>query len=179
MLSKRWAGDHILFLGDERSVQQDTENQVLYTLYKQSVEVNLPGDAFDTVIETYRNLSGLFKATENVVRQEITYYLDYAKCSIPRINEYGIDIERPFYGLFELEECDFKYTVNHSKKIAYSFEKTKILNLDDIEYENVDPLPILMAYGRSGENGAWLGDIIGVTDELPEGYTLLDCIRFK
>ena len=36
-----------------------------------------------------------------------------------------------------------------------------------------DPLPFLMGYGRVTEPGEWLGDIIGVSDQRPEGYSLI------
>lgn len=34
-----------------------------------------------------------------------------------------------------------------------------------------------MGYGRSLDPGDWLGDIIGVDDVLPEGYTLMSEIH--
>ena len=34
--------------------------------------------------------------------------------------------------------CDFRYTINHTKRICYSFGRTKILNLNDAENEDVD-----------------------------------------
>ena len=36
-----------------------------------------------------------------------------------------------------------------------------------------DPLPILMGYGNVTEPGEWLGDVIGVSDQRPEGYSLI------
>lgn len=51
--------------------------------------------------------------------------------------------------------------------------KTKIYYQDGRCCRTVDPLPVLMGYGRSLDPGIWLGDIIGVDDVLPEGYTLI------
>lgn len=61
-------------------------------------------------------------------------------------------------------------------RIYYAFGMTKILYHDNTESDTVDSLPILMAYGRASETGDWVGDIIGVSDEKPEGYTLMDHI---
>lgn len=38
----------------------------------------------------------------------------------------------------------------------------------------LDPLPILMGYGRVTEPGEWLGDIIDVSDSRPERYSLIE-----
>ena len=74
---------------------------------------------------------------------------------------------------------------NTTKRVAYSFETTKILFLN--KYKNIiqetpesDPLPDLLGYGRNhSEPGEWIGDIIDFTDELPEGISLLDSITFS
>ncbi len=34
----------------------------------------------------------------------------------------------------------------------------------------IDPLPLLMGYGRTTDTGSWVGDVIGVSYEIPEGY---------
>ena len=178
LLSNEWAGDHIFWSGDEKSIPGDTDNVTLQILYSHTVQIGYPGDAFDTVCESYRNVSGLFKAAEEEVRQEIGFYLEDIKSAAPTMNnEYGIDIEKPFNGLFMREGRDFRYTVNHTKRVCYSFEKTKILYRDNTESDYVDPLPILMAYGRVTDTGLWVGDIIGVSDEMPDGYELLESIQ--
>ena len=178
LLSKEWSGDHVFWMGDEKNISEDTENVTLRTLYGHTVQIGYPGDAFDTVCESYKNVSGLFKAAEKEVRQEIGFYLEDLKSADPMMyNEYGIDIDKPFDGLFLRDGRDFLYTVNHTKKVCYSFEKTKILYQDNTESDYADPLPVLMAYGRVTDTGLWVGDIIGVSDEIPEGYSLLDCIE--
>ena len=63
--------------------------------------------------------------------------------------------------------------MNHTKKIYYSLNETVILFQDHTVNNFSDPLPILMGYGRVTEPGEWLGDIIGVSDQRPEGYSLL------
>lgn len=92
-------------------------------------------------------------------------------------NEYGIDAEKPFEGLFLKDGMDFRYTVNHTRKVCYSFDGTKILYRDNTESDYVDPLPILMAYGRVTDTGIRVGDVIGVADEIPDGYELLKSIQ--
>ena len=178
LLSKDWSGDHIFWMGDEKDVSEDAENVTLRTLYEHTAQIGYPGSAIDTVYELYKNISGLFKASEKEVRQEIELYLEDLKSADPMINNwYGIDIDKPFDGLFLREGQDFLYTVNHTKKVCYSFETTKILYQDNSESDYADPLPILMAYGRATDTGLWVGDVIGVSDEMPEGYSLLDRIK--
>lgn len=176
LLSKEWRGDHVFFMGDEAKIPEDTANETLQILYQHTVQWNHAGDVFDTVYETYKNVSGIFCAAEAEVRQEIEFYMDKLGKDNTMINEYGIDLERPFEGLFLRNGRDFRYTINHTKKICYSFGETKILNSDGTENDYADPLPLLMGYGRCMDTGSWLGDIIGVADQMPDGYTLLETI---
>ena len=76
-------------------------------------------------------------------------------------------------GLFIKQTKRYKYTVNHTKKVYYSLEETVVLYQDHTRNDYSDPLPIMMGYGRVTEPGEWLGDIIGVSDQRPEGYLLL------
>lgn len=39
--------------------------------------------------------------------------------------------------------------------------------------EYLDPLLVLLGYGRVSNPGEWLGDIIGVSNQRPERYVLL------
>ncbi|MCD7892362.1 MAG: hypothetical protein LUG60_01550 [Erysipelotrichaceae bacterium] len=179
LLYDRWKNDHIAFIGDEFSVSDDENNPLLKALYNQMLfyKFNTSVDVFDMILEHYRNVSGLFKDAEEEVRQEIGYYIEDIQnddISIDLINYYGVDINNPYDGLFELAGRDFKYTINYTKKVCYSFGKTRILTLDNTQRDDIDPLPILMHYGRSTNIGLWLGDIIGVSDEMPEGFILLD-----
>lgn len=54
-----------------------------------------------------------------------------------------------------------------------------MLFLDRTKNDYGDPLPILMGYGRVTEPGEWLGDVIGVSDQRPEGYSLIKEICMK
>lgn len=175
LLNDEWKGDHVLWFGDECSVSNPFPNKIIQTLYDQSAAFGYPGDAFDMICESYRNVSCLFKEAEKDVREEIGYYIeelrDYGK--LDRFNEYGIDFEKPFQGLFIKQAKRYKYTLNHTKKVYYSLDETVVLYQDYTRNDYSDPLPILMGYGRVTEPGEWLGDIIGVSDQRPEGYVLL------
>lgn len=178
LLSKEWREDHIFWMGDEKNIPEDTENLTLRILYEHTVQIGYPGCAFDTVCESYKNVSGLFKAAETEVRQEIGFYLEDIRSNEPFLNnEYGIDIEKPFDGLFLREGQSFKYVINQTRKVCYSCGLTKILYQNNTENDYADPLPILMAYGRVTDTGIWVGDVIGVADEIPEGYELLESVR--
>ena len=175
LLSADWKGFRVIFLGDECHAPDELSNEIFNILLKQEAESGCSGYLFDTVLETYRNVSGLFKTAEKDVRDEIAYYLNALKTDgyIPP-NEYGIDVNDPYKGLFLREGKSFRYTINRSKKIGYSPEGLKVFLSDGSELDQADPLPILMAYGgRRSDVGEWLGDIIEVNDVLPKDYTLI------
>ncbi|MSR94097.1 hypothetical protein FYJ34_07455 [Clostridiaceae bacterium 68-1-5] len=175
LLMDSWKGDRILWFGDECSVPEQSSNNVIQLLYNHSAAFGYPGDAFDTICESYRNVSCFFKEAEKDVREEIGYYLDeYRETGrLEPFNEYGIDLDNPFDGLFFMTGKRRKYTVNHTKKIYYSLDETDILFQDHTKNDFSDPLPLLLGYGRIKEPGEWIGDIIGVSDQRPEGYSLI------
>lgn len=82
-------------------------------------------------------------------------------------------INNPFDGLFFMTGKRHKYTVNHTIKIYYSLDETDILFQNHTKNDFSDPLPLLLGYGRIKEPGEWIGDIIGVSDQRPEGYSLM------
>lgn len=175
LLANEWRGDRVLWFGDECPVPEDFPNAVIQALYVQSAEFGYPGDAFDLICESYRNVSCLFKEAEKDVREEIGYYLEeYRETGrLEHYNEYGIDLEHPYEGLFVKATRRYKYTINHTKKVYYSLNETDILFQDHTKNDFSDPLPLLMGYGRATEPGEWLGDVIGVSDYRPDGYSLL------
>lgn len=173
MLSKEWAGDHVFFMADEKLIPEDSRNETLRKMYERTVQNGSPGDGDAAQLESFKNISGLFKAAKEDVTKEIEFYVEKIRSGDESwLNEYGIDINDPFKGLFLREGRDFRFTMNHTKKVYYSFEETRMIDLQDPENFDTDPLPILMAYGGLGQ-GAWLGDLIGVSDDRPEGYELL------
>lgn len=175
LLAENWKGDHVIWLGDECAIPEDSSNIVFKKLYDQSVEYGERGNAIDMYFETYKNVLSLFKEAEKEVRQEIGFYLEDLKSGNRSDvhNEYGVDPEHPFDGLFQKSARRFKYTVNHTKKVYYALDETDILFQDNTKNDFSDPLPLLMGYGRVADPGEWLGDIIGVSDIRPEGYSLL------
>lgn len=177
LLSREWSGDHVFFMGDQNKIYADTQNETIAILYKHSEEIGYPGDGLDTVCETYKNVSGLFKEAYKQVRRDIRCYINELNNNhdnYPIINDHGVDVNDPFKGLFQRTGRDFIYTINHSKRVYYSFEKTKILFKDGTECDCFDPLPVLMRYDCEEIPHEWVGDIIGVSDSMPEGYELLN-----
>lgn len=176
LLDDLWKGDRILWLGDECSVSDEHPNDVIKYLYVQSADFGYAGDAFDMVCESYRNISCFFKEAEKDVREEIGYYLEEYKETgrVNHFNEYGIDYDNPYVGLFLMRGKRFQYIVNHTQKIYYSLDETTILFQDNTKNDFSDPLPLLMGYGSEiTEPGEWLGDLIGVSDERPKEYSLI------
>lgn len=177
LLANEWKSCRILFVGDECSVPEGVAPDLFNIINRHSIELGYEGDIFDTVIESYRNVSGLFKAAEEMAREEIGYHFKEVRDgNINDHNEYGINEKAPFEGLFQRECKKFKYTINYTKKICYSFEYTKILHMNGEENSYADPLPILVGYGRTMVPGPWLGDIVGVSDEIDDSIKILESI---
>lgn len=175
LLTDEWKGDRVLWFGDECSVPEQSSNGVIKTLYEQSVEFGYPEDAFDMICESYRNVSCLFKEAEKDVREwiedDLEEYRENGK--LDHFNEYGIDLDNPYEGLFLKTAKRRMFTINHTKKIYYTLAETDILFQDRTKNDYADPLAVLMGYGRVTEPGEWLGDVIGVSDQRPEGYSLI------
>lgn len=94
LLATDWAGDHIIWLGDELSRLKSPDNVLLEILYQDTLKSGYPGSSGDTIIdEMYTNISGTFKEAERDVREEIEYSLHILK-------QYGIRLDNPFKGFF-------------------------------------------------------------------------------
>jgi len=176
LLDNEWKGCRVFWMGDECSIPEKIAPELFSLIAAHCAELGYDGDMFDTVCESYKNVSGLYKTAEKMVREEIGYFLEELASGNNDRNEYGIDPENPFDGLFQREGKDFKYIINHTKKVCYSFEKTRILYQNGDINEYTDPLPILLGYGRVMEPGAWLGDVVGASDVLPEDVAILESI---
>lgn len=175
LLADSWKGDRIIWFGDECFVSEQSSNPAIQLLYMQSAAFGLPGNAFDMICESYRNVSCYFKEAETAVREGIENYLEQCReiSEYEYCNEYGIDINHPYKDLFSKHGRRYRFTINHTKKLYYSLEETNILFQDHSKNDYSDPLPILMRYGCNEEPGEWVGDIIGVSDQRPEGYSLI------
>lgn len=179
LLENEWKGCRVFWMGDECSLPEGIAPELFSVIKKHCDEIGYGGDMFDTVCKTYKNMSGLYKSAEKRVREEIGFFLEeIARGNKHELNEYGVDPQNPFEGLFQREGKDFKYIINYTKKVCYSFGKTRILYQNGEECDFADPLPMLLGYGGVMEPGEWLGDIIGVLDELPEGIELLKSVMF-
>lgn len=188
LMTNEWKGCRVFWMGDESLLPEPVESDFFAVMKRHCDELGYGrGGMSDTIYEAYKNVSCLFKAAEERVRENIQDDLDWMKESSENeiINEYGIDFNDPFAGMFQREGAEFRFTVNTTKRVAYSFETTKILFLN--KYKNIiqetpesDPLPDLLGYGRNhSEPGEWIGDIIEFTDELPAGISLLDSITLS
>ena len=182
LLSYEWKECRILWLGDECNAPEGIAEDLFGLMLEHSNELGYSGGLYDTVLDSYRNVSGLFKSAEKYVREEIEEYIEDQKNGgeyIP-VNEYGIDISDPYKGLFIKDGKIFKYTLNHTKKIGYSMEEFTLFSDKGLELDHFDPLPVLLGYGSALEPGLWLGDDIGVSDSLPRNYQQMRelCIKW-
>ena len=110
--------------------------------------------------------------------EEISIFLERIRCGEEDfINEYVIDINNPFAGMFNRKGKSYNYTINYSKGLAYCLDTTKIITSDDNVFDSIDHLPVLLGYGNTMQPGEWMGDFVGVSDLLDTEITLLDKIR--
>ncbi|MBP5604288.1 MAG: hypothetical protein J6X60_01920 [Ruminiclostridium sp.] len=175
LLSTDWKNDRVLFLGDECVAPEDnTAKELFDAIQKNTDNPEAYGYLDEIVFDKFRDVSCIFRETEKYIREGIENFLEAVKSgdASPE-NEYGFTIDDPYNGMFVRTGKDYKYTLNYNKKVAYSFEETKITFINRPWLENADPLPLLLGYGRMTDPGLWLGDIIGVSDTLPPDYILL------
>lgn len=180
LLSSDWKNCRIGWIGDECSVPQDIHSDFFDVLQSQNSETEGIYEIRDIALELYKNISCLFKSSEEKVRENIEGELECLKEGYEDIyDEYGVlQKDDPYEGMFQRDGMTFKYIINYTKKVCYNFEQTKILQLDGSENDFFDPLPILMGYGRMTYNkpGEWLGDIIGVANTIDDSIKILDYI---
>lgn len=95
------------------------------------------------------------------------------------IKSYGFYYNSPYDGMFHRRGKYFRYTINYTKKVAYSLDTT-IIRRETNEIDMLrDPLPQLMGFGTTLECGEWVGDIVGPADTLPDDILLLDTISLR
>ena len=170
LLYNEWRGDHIFWVGDYYVPDESTIEY--FKDLAEPDDKDLP--LFDRYLGVYKNVGGLFKATEDDVRKEIQLYLEDLKSGDHYIdNEYGVDESDPYKGLFKRNGRQYKYTLNHTKRIFFDIDNIRVFFGNNKVYDTVDPLPGLMECGKNCKKGDWVGDIIGVSDDLPEGYEQL------
>ncbi len=170
LLESEWKGDRIIFLGDETNITENDTNPVIRELSNQRKQWGEPGYDADYVVDAYRDISGLFKDAEKIVREEIQIMIDSDDFEC---NYYQVARDNPFEGLFERQPVHYRYVYNHTKKEFYDLTRTRMTYTDkNGNYvRRIDPLPLLHAFGRSARDkctGLWIGDIIEPGDETPQ-----------
>lgn len=198
LLGCEWRDSHIVFLGDSKELSKNDKNKTLNILYRHSEESGFTGIGIDTIVENYTNISSWFSAAESNVRKEIEYYLKELEIGEKdAFNEYSVNPADPYKNLFLRNGKDYKYTINYSKKLFFSPDDIKInlsypvtiYNPDKpdnkrfskpkrIRNPRIDPIPYLMRHGYRGI-GEWVGDIIGVSDVIPEGFELIKKVTIE
>ena len=174
LVSHEWEKSHIAFIGDEWNIPENVPSAAFDAISKQ-MEQDGYNNIYDYIIETFVNVSGKFKSTEESVTEDIESYLATIKYEPDYPNDYGIDINDPYQGLFLRSGTWFEYTINETLKIGYSMSEIKVF-MDDEMYENWVPLPYLMGYGRSLKLGPWFGDIVSFRNHLDDDIRLIDRI---
>ena len=169
LLGSDWKGDSIIFLGDETNITEKDTNPVIQRLSAARKQWGEPGNDADYVVDTYKDISGQFKDAEKIVREEIQIMIDSDDFEC---NYYHVDKENPFAGLFMKPSSYYRYVYNHTKKEFYDLTRTRMTYTDrDGNYtDRIDPLPLLLAFGRSAGDkctGLWIGDNIEPGDEVP------------
>lgn len=150
LLAHEWANDRIEWNGDESSDYDDG---------------------------TFLNVGAIFKSAESdEIKTEMKWDLEELEMEGDNYdgwNEFGVtreNIDSFFYRNGE----NYKYVINHTKKVAYCLDYTKILSIKGEVLDWVDPITLLIGNSRSLEKGEWVGDIIGVSNELDQSITLLE-----
>jgi hypothetical protein len=175
LMGNEWKGSKIIFLGDEYDQSSINIPDMLNVIL---LDDKFEGNFIDYTYEYFKNVSCKFEAARNDVTEEISIFMErIRRGEKDLVNEYGVDINNPFVGMFGRKGKSYKYTINYSKGVAYCLDTTKIITLDDSVIDNIDPLPVLLGCGRTMQPGEWLGDSVGVSDSLDTGITLLDKIR--
>ena len=168
LLASDWKGDAIVFLGDQTNITENDKNPVLRRLSAERQAWGEPGYDADYVDEVYQCISGLFRAAEYEVRQEIDYMVENNDFTL---NCYRVDPANPYEGLFVRDSRFFRYTVNLSKKEYFDAARTRLtyINEEGKRTIRINPLPLLMAFPGEDDKctGLWLGDQIVVSDDAP------------
>lgn len=169
LMADEWKDDLLIFLGDEGQISEHDENLALQKYFAQYKHETQAGYIFSyAYIDEYKDIAGIFKESEPVVREEIQTMIEYNDFDH---NYYNVDPSKPFEGLFIRESQFFRYRINHSKRVFFDIHKCHFTSTAEKRDIWIDPLPLLMAFGRTvagGIEGLWLGDRIAVSDALPQ-----------
>ena len=167
LLSSDWEGDLIAFVGDYVDQSKNLDNPIAKRLFEQIESSGYKGCLIDYQDEVCKNVSGYYKEAEESVREHINNMIEHDGFEF---NEYKVNPNNPWEGLFVRSGRYFRYTINDAKKEFVDILNTreeivKEKNGEEILYRN-NPLPVLMAFGAT-ETGRWTGDRIRVSNEKP------------
>lgn len=179
LLATDWKGCRIIHFGEESRISPDMAAKLFPSVNELSTH-DIFADGIIDVFGTFKNISCQFAAAERYGRQNIQIFISSIGRHFMERNAYQIDPVAPYKGLFKRKGKTFNYIANHTKRVFYSLETTQMYMTDGTKYidRTEDPLGYFVGYGASCPPGLWLGDIIGVSDEAPEGYAFLDKIYF-
>ena len=151
LLAFEWKGDRVIWLGDENR------------------EINIMDDE-------YIDISCRFKESEPYVREEAEFYLEDPE---NRIDYFGIKDFLDRYALMFFKEGeDHRYILNYDKKEYCDVEKTKVYMKGKINYD-LDPIVILLGFGRVKEKGIWVNDHIGASDTVGDDFSLISLVDME
>lgn len=175
LLADRWKGDRVIFLGDETWPVEEPVPPLYWELERQTRDYEELLDMEQLLWDRYLDVSALFKESEEGARKDIEEYLWEWENNCATLVPFHIDPEDPYRGLFVMNFQAFRYTLNHSKKLYFEEASIELLWEGEELTGYYDPITFLMSYGSRRPNpGPWLGDIVGVSDTIPEGYRPLE-----
>ena len=162
LLNNEWKGDHIIFIGDYAKTPENPNNETLKILVSGMRSYDIKTDLDGYIIDVFRDVSGIFKASEPDVRPDIEWMVEHDDFTY---NYYQVDRADPFKGLFCRDLAFYRYVINRSRKEYFDTQNTREW------YIGSNPLIILLGYGRDASwyrySGLWLGDVIEVSDTKP------------
>ena len=140
LMGSEWKGSKIIFIGDECGQFSINIPNILNDILQDD---KFEGNFVDYTYENFKNVSCKFEAARNMVTEEISVFMERIRRGEDDfINEYGIDINNPFAGMFNRKGKSYKYTINYSKGVAYCLDTTKIITSEDNVIDSIDPLPV-------------------------------------
>ena len=162
LLANEWKGDHIVFIGDYAETPENPDNETLRLLVSGMLAYDPKTDIDGYIIETFQDVSGLFKAAEPDVRRDIELMIEYNDFEN---NYFHVDPKDPFKGLFHRDLAFYRYVINRTQKEFFDIQSEHLWH-----YSN-NPLVVLLGYGRDASwykhSGRWLGGVIEVSDIRP------------
>lgn len=164
MLAGDWAGDLVVFLGDNARFKDETHPG------RREVERRLGGVISDDYTYDFTDICGRFDYVRD--HPKIRHFVEYDDGSYDMV---------PYDGPYDVEIHQFRYAVNESKKEYVDRYRTAVryIDKDTGEIVRYDPFPELMCSETGGLEdpgheieGLWFGDIVRPTDEHPgDDYT--------